>query len=112
MIDIFGDHYFKCKLHSKIWLHNRVRDYNAKWLEHIAKLSGLSPSSQAIVTEPMAISCNFPSIQPLDIRINSLHGIKGIDITILGAPTPAREPHTQADHTLSFHAHKEVLKWR
>eukprot|EP00957_Ditylum_brightwellii_P096039 7316763-Ditylum_brightwellii.AAC.1 len=62
-----------------MWLHNKCRNINVGWLEKLAVPAGLAQSSSAVQKEPTAISARFPGVRPLDLSVQTITGIKGID---------------------------------
>eukprot|EP00957_Ditylum_brightwellii_P170379 12968327-Ditylum_brightwellii.AAC.1 len=90
MVDIFGDHYFECRGHSKLWLHNKYQDIYKAWLNRLVKLTGLAKSSAAIVCKLTGVSLRYPSICPLDIGIHFQSSLKCLDITITGNTLPTQ----------------------
>eukprot|EP00957_Ditylum_brightwellii_P204715 15340501-Ditylum_brightwellii.AAC.1 len=111
-VDIFGDHYFECRAHSKMWLHNRCRDINAAWLQRIIHLTGIAPAASAISKEPRGVSAQFPGVRPFDIAIQTSRGMKGLNITITGTTKPTCISGKQETANHKTLTRKEVLKWR
>eukprot|EP00957_Ditylum_brightwellii_P107122 8173171-Ditylum_brightwellii.AAC.1 len=56
IIDRYGDHYFDCARHSKMWLHNKCHDYNITWLQRLIGLTGIAPLASAVQKEPTHVS--------------------------------------------------------
>eukprot|EP00957_Ditylum_brightwellii_P204382 15338984-Ditylum_brightwellii.AAC.2 len=102
MVNIFGNHYFECKYHSKQWLHNKCRDIIKSWFERIAPLAGIVQSSTAISTKLASLSHQFPFVQPLDIGVYTLSGMVGIDVTITAMPGLASTASEQEAAILSL----------
>eukprot|EP00957_Ditylum_brightwellii_P166068 12643660-Ditylum_brightwellii.AAC.1 len=78
-----------------MWLHNKCRSINVKWLEKLAVPAGLAQSSSVVQKEPTAILARFPGVCPLDLSVQTITGIKGIDVTINGTPKLATSPTDQ-----------------
>eukprot|EP00957_Ditylum_brightwellii_P026184 1980886-Ditylum_brightwellii.AAC.1 len=92
LIDIYGDHYFECSRLSKTWLNNKCHNINVKWLERMIVLASLVLSTAAVHAETSSISAQVPGICPLDFSVQTITGIKGINVTITGMPKLAKSP--------------------
>ena len=123
LIDIFGDHYFECVYHSKLRLHNNIRDALYHVLQELAVLSGFVYSSHDILHEPLGLSKSHPTRRPADvcIRLHHHHSNQyrpcrftyaGIDVTITGSPSCCQDATTQTTTNIRQHMGKEIGKWR
>eukprot|EP00957_Ditylum_brightwellii_P043626 3307150-Ditylum_brightwellii.AAC.1 len=111
-IDIFGNHFFECCRHSKIWLHNCCRDTNLEWFQPVVDLAGLAPSPTAVRREPKSLSACFPGVRPLDLSVSTFTYSKGIDVTMTHLPAITPMPQDQPLSLLLTHTSNEVRKWR
>eukprot|EP00957_Ditylum_brightwellii_P159716 12156240-Ditylum_brightwellii.AAC.1 len=102
IVDRYGDHYFDCARHSKMWLHNKCRDYNITWLQQIISLTGIAPSTLSVQKEPTHVSCKFLGIRPLDIGVTTMTGLKGLDVTITGTAPATPNSAEQGRHAYAY----------
>ena len=125
-IDIYGDHFFHCKKHSKTSMHNHMRDCIHFITSALGPLANFTPSSSCYKKEESDLLPSFPSLRPADISIhqddNPLNRyfrknnpITAIDCTFTGAPAKKEQAHntyTQCkDNFINLHLKYEAKKY-
>ena len=111
-LDIYGDHLFHCKKHSKTSMHNHMRDSIHYITSALGPLAAFMPSSSCCNKEETDLLPSFPSLRPADISIHSSdnpltkyfrksHPITAIDCTFTGAATKKQLTQTNYDQTVN-----------
>jgi len=124
-IDVFGDHFFGCKFHSKTPIHNRIRDCLHLLCSEIGPHAGLTSSRSDVVTEPVNMVSGHPTSRPADVSITLLptyavpplipFAKAAIDVTITGSLQPAvtgGDSHSYTGSVTRHHQTAESKKFR
>ena len=69
-VDEFGDHFFICPHHSKISLHNRIRDTIYTIAQNIGAPANFIQEKQSCLKEESRILPSYPLVRPGDITLH------------------------------------------
>lgn len=117
-IDVFGDHFFTCKHHSKTAIHNRVRDAVFLTLTEIGAHAGIITSPSDVTLEPTNLAQANPTSRPADVCVDLRHTYAApplipftkaaIDVSI----TPPLPPPSGGDssYTVSVTSHHQSVE--
>ena len=86
-IDIYGDHFFSCKKHNKVVMHNSVRDASALPITRLLCDTNIIPSPSATAIEPEGIVSFESSLRPYDFCFHPDARCWAQDDAIIEAPT-------------------------
>jgi hypothetical protein len=98
-IDMYGNHYFQCALHCKIWLHNTVCNAFYHCMCTIGQASGIANFLADILLELEEVWDNYVHVQPLNVVREGNDGILGIYVTMTLNPTVKPTSVEQAAET-------------
>eukprot|EP00957_Ditylum_brightwellii_P081909 6229743-Ditylum_brightwellii.AAC.1 len=107
-----GAHYFECSALSKKWLHNQIVDTQYVTACTVADYCSLIQNKNDVLHKPTNVWPNYPTVCSLDITLQKVNGLFGIDITTTSVALRAKIPHNQEKRTATLHHQKEMYKWR
>ena len=121
-MDPYGDHFFSCSRHSKLFLSNTIR--NALWAicHGTTSLAGFTTSYHDVLLEPQHLSPSFPLARPADVGLKLTPSyladlptrpaaFLAIDVSVTPVPPVHSDPLKNADSALQTHIHAEGMKF-
>ena len=70
-IDVYGDHFFQCRNHSKSSLHNNIRNATHFITSTLGTYANFGPSTDCFRREEKNLLPSFPLIRPGDVTLHS-----------------------------------------